>query len=427
MSVKSVAMGGTMLHNIRQNQHKKIRYLLSFNYFLYAILLNSVGTVILKVMSQYHVTAAQASSLEAYKDISIALFSLCVAAYLVKFGYRRAMLVGLGLVCAICVATPLVNSFWMTKVLFMVIGISFVLIKMGTYATVSQITSNEKEHASFMSTIEGIFMLGWLAGYFIFGYFMAHEGEGSLTWLDTYWLLAIMSAISAVMLYYTPFSEPSQQKSVVDNHKWMEIIHLAKLPLVQIFIVCVFLYVFIEQGIATWLPSFNHHTLNLSEDLAVKMTAILAGASAVGRLVAGYYLREIDWMRFLSLSLFGASLIILFLPMLAQIDLAFNLFGHNIPWVAVTIPMVGFFLAPIYPTLCSTVLSSCPGHRQGALTALIIIFSALGGTLGSRITGILFGNLDGYTAITATFIPIMILFIALYPFKNLRKPKAFNP
>ncbi|HPZ09705.1 MAG TPA: MFS transporter, partial [Candidatus Eremiobacteraeota bacterium] len=56
-------------------ENLKIKLSLFLNYFVFAILLNSVGTVILQVINQYHVTESSASILEACKDLSIAIFS----------------------------------------------------------------------------------------------------------------------------------------------------------------------------------------------------------------------------------------------------------------------------------------------------------------------------------------------------------------
>jgi hypothetical protein len=43
----------------------------------------------------------------------------------------------------------------------------------------------------------------------------------------------------------------------------------------------------IEQGIMTWLPTFNDKVLHLPENISIMMASILAISLAVGRLVAG--------------------------------------------------------------------------------------------------------------------------------------------
>ena len=51
----------------------QIKLSLFLNYFVFAILLNSVGTVILQVQGNYGVSESGASILEAFKDLSIAV------------------------------------------------------------------------------------------------------------------------------------------------------------------------------------------------------------------------------------------------------------------------------------------------------------------------------------------------------------------
>ncbi|MFC0184200.1 hypothetical protein ACFFJX_17365 [Pseudarcicella hirudinis] len=95
----------------------KIKVSIFINYFLFAILLNSVGTVILQVQSTYGINQSSAAILEAFKDLSIAVTSFIVASYLNKIGYKNAMLIALAAVAIACLAMPSLNSFWMTKVL----------------------------------------------------------------------------------------------------------------------------------------------------------------------------------------------------------------------------------------------------------------------------------------------------------------------
>lgn len=140
-------------------QNTKIRISLFLNYFVFAILLNSVGTVILQVQNNYGVTKGAASVLEAYKDLSIAITSFLIASYVVRLGYKNDA--GRAWLCLlICLAMPSMNSFWMTKMLFAVTGLSFALIKVSVFATLGLITSGKKEHLSLMSFLESFFMVG---------------------------------------------------------------------------------------------------------------------------------------------------------------------------------------------------------------------------------------------------------------------------
>ena len=153
-------------------QNWRIKASLFLNYFVFAILLNSVGTVILQAQNNFGVTQTSASILEAFKDLSIAIVSFLISSYIVRIGYKRSMLIALGFVTLVCFAMPFTASFLMTKLLFAAVGSSFALIKMSVYSTIGLVTKDEKEHISLMNFIESFFMVGILTGYFIFSSFV---------------------------------------------------------------------------------------------------------------------------------------------------------------------------------------------------------------------------------------------------------------
>ena len=187
----------------------KIKLSLFLNYFVFAILLNSVGTVILQVQNNYGISQGDASVLEAFKDLSIAIVSFLVASYIVRIGYKRSMLIALGFVAVACLFMALSPGFGTTKLLFAAVGSSFALIKVSVYATIGIITDNEKDHASFMNFIESFFMVGILTGYFVFAAFVDNNNLQSTAWVNVYYLLAGLSAAAFFLLYTSPLDESS--------------------------------------------------------------------------------------------------------------------------------------------------------------------------------------------------------------------------
>ena len=69
-----------------------IKLSLYVNYFVFAILLNSVGIVILKAINRYQVGEVEASILEAYKDLPIAIVSFLVASFYRALGIKKPCL-----------------------------------------------------------------------------------------------------------------------------------------------------------------------------------------------------------------------------------------------------------------------------------------------------------------------------------------------
>ena len=199
-------------------------------------------------------------------------------------------------------------------------------------------------------------------------------------------------------------------------------LRLVILPLVLVFIFCAFFYVLIEQSIMSWLPTFNNDVLKLSKTLSIQMASILSLCIAAGRFFAGIVLKKIDWLYVLMGCLVSAAIIVIItVPLTKNITgLAVNSLA-DVPLVAFLFPLIGLFLAPIYPAINSVILSNLPKHKHSSMSGLIVVFSALGGTSGSIITGHIFGAYGGQTAFYFSLIPITILIVLLFFFKRLQK------
>ncbi|MEQ1541853.1 MAG: MFS transporter, partial [Novosphingobium sp.] len=81
----------------------RLKLAIFLTYVIFAILLNSVGTVILQSIEKFGVSKLDASTLEGFKDIPIAAASFIVGAFLSRLGYRNGMMVGLILVAIACI------------------------------------------------------------------------------------------------------------------------------------------------------------------------------------------------------------------------------------------------------------------------------------------------------------------------------------
>ncbi len=406
------------------SNHWRIKLSLFLNYFVFAILLNSVGTVILQVQNNYGITESSASVLEAFKDLSIALVSFLVASYITRIGYKRAMLLALGFVTAACLLMPTIGGFAMSKLLFATVGASFALIKVSVYATIGIITTDKQEHASFMSFIESFFMVGILCGYFIFSAFVDDANPQSTAWLGVYYLLAGIAFVALLLLWSTPLDESAVKaepgKPLTED--FAEMFKLLAQMLVLVFIISAFFYVLIEQSIMSWLPTFNKSVLKLPVSLSIQMASILAASTAIGRFLAGALLRKMDWYIVLTSCLVAAAaLVLVAIPLAKGVDGSSVTGWGDAPLAAFIFPLIGLFLAPIYPAINSAVLSALPARMHGPMSGLIVIFSALGGTTGSLLTGAIFEKFGGQTAFYFSLMPIAILTLSLFMFNRLQK------
>ena len=384
---------------------------LILTYAAFAMLLNSVGTVILQSISSFDVTKPQASTLEGFKDITIAVVSFVTASYLPRIGLRNALIGALMLAILGCIVMPLFGSFNVARLHFAMVGAAFAVAKVAVYSMIGLVTDSPRKHASLTSLIEGMFMVGVLSSYWVFSAFIDPTG---LRWLDAYWVLGAISALALALLLSARVEEHSLHEgdeSVGEGATaFGRMIRLAALPLVLVFVLCAFVFVLIEQGIQSWLPTFNNEVLHLPAQMSVQAASLFAACLAIGRFVAGAVMARFDWYPVLNICLAVlAALILLVLPLADGLAPGAIHNWRDAPAAAFLFPLIGIALAPIYPTIVSVMLSAMPNRQHPPLMGLVVIFSALGGTTGSLITGQLFAHFDGRTAFTLMLVPTAIL------------------
>jgi len=400
--------------------HFRIKLSLYLNYFVFAILLNSVGILIQKSINTYHVDELKASSLEAFKDLSIAFVSFFVGSFLPRLGYKKGMLVALALVFAGCLGMYFGNSFTSVRILFACVGISFAVIKVSVYSMVGLVTSDDKEHKSMLSSIESFFMIGIATAFVVFPQFYSDTDPDA--WLRIYLVLAVLVAVSFLILFFSEFRISYEIPGTSLRDDFWEMIKLIRRPLVVVFAVAAFMYVMTEQGIMSWLPTFNQKVLHLPERTSVYMAVILMLSIAAGRYLSALLVKKISWISILVASLLGAALVVLFvLPQTQGLHPRKIESLKDVPVIAYVFPLIGLFLAPIYPLINSFVLSATEKIFHSPMASLLVFFSAIGGTLGSRLVGYLFKNSGGGTAFYFSLIPMAVLFLCLLFFYRHQK------
>jgi fucose permease len=159
--------------------------------------------------------------------------------------------------------------------------------------------------------------------------------------------------------------------------------------------------------------------------MSVQATSIFALGLAAGRLGAGLVLQRLDWYWLLNICVVVmAALIVLTLPLTQGLSPQADLSWATAPLAAFILPLVGFFMAPIYPAINSVILSSLPRERHAAMAGLIVVFSALGGTTGSFVTGRTFAAFGGQTAFYLSLIPMAAILASLFLLKRFIEKKA---
>jgi len=381
-------------------------------YFVFAALLNSVGILISQSIDVYGVSKPDAAILEPFKDLSIAVMAFLVGSFLPRLGFKKAMLISLAVVFAACLGMYFGNTFWSVKLLFLATGLSFAVVKVAVFALIGYITDSKKGHSSLMNLIETVFMLGIIFMYVVFPLFFDENNPDA--WLRGYLLMAALIAIAFIIIMLSNFnikSEPS--KGIAEDFK--EMFKLFKKPLIWVFVAFAFLYVMTEQGIMTWLPTFNKDTLKLGAKLGSQMTVLLMVCITLGRFITGIIAKKVKWFYITVVCVVLAiALVLLVLPMAENVEAVEIKSLADLPAVSYLFPLIGLFLAPLYPLINSTILTSVEKEKHSSLAGILTFFSAVGGTVGSLLIGNLFDSLGGDKVFYLSLIPFGIMFLLFF-------------
>ena len=246
-------------------KYGRLKLSLFLNFALFSVLMSSDGILILQVQKHYAVAPSVAGILGGCRDISVAVAALLLAAYVARIGYKRSMMIALGIVTLICAFVPIGNSFLTIELLFVSTGVAFALIKSAIFSSIGLVAHDTRTHASFMSYLEATYAFGTFAGYFVFSAYSGEEVAGSTGWLQVYYLLAGASILCMAFLWIAPIdeSEVHEDRSQPLSADFIAMLKLAATAVAGAFAACIFTYDFLAEGINKWLPTFNSDVLHI--------------------------------------------------------------------------------------------------------------------------------------------------------------------
>jgi len=245
------------------------------------------------------------------------------------------------------------------------------------------------------------------------------ELSDGVAWLRVYWVIAATCIVAMTLLGCSRLDESATRgKAQPVRASLAQISGSALRPMAYVFLASRFFYGLIEQSFGTWRPTFNNEVLKLPDAIAVQMASMLAASIAVGRIAAGQLLRRVAWYPLLNIRIVGMALL-----MIVTLPLARGISGGRLGWLhaplaAYLILLIGLLMAPIYPVINSVASSALPKPAHATMTGLILVFSALGGTLGSCITAIVFARFGGIHAFYFSLVPMALLLVTLFLFKR---------
>lgn len=378
-------------------------------FLIFSMLLNCMGIIILQ-FSEEKITYQGLGYLESFKDVPIALASLLFINFINRFGSKLSLLISLGFVAVCCILVPFLGQFWFMKIWFAMIGVGFAVAKISTFSLIKS-NFGPKQLVVVMNKLEAAFMFGIFAVNIGFGWLIA--SRFSEFWKFGFWFIAFVTFINIFLLINTRYSDIKEESNLDIIKGFIGIFDKRTF----LFLIIMFLIVFTEQCLNSWLPTFYKNYFKVSPGFALQSSAFLALFSFVGRSVTSRIINRFSWFRYILFCFF--MLVVMMISMFVFI----NYFQSVSMFLIYLIPCIGLFLSPLYPVFNSRMLVNYDEKKVNMLISALVIFSSLGSSFGSIYISWSFQT--GNTPLYPLFIliPILILIFLTFNFRKINLSK----
>lgn len=211
----------------------------------------------------------------------------------------------------------------------------------------------------------------------------------SISWRLIYRWDLLLIVLFILIFIFQRFPK-AEEKTQLDFRRIPEIAFKNQLPW---FYAAIAFYVAVEIGMASWLVTFLQDIRQTSVAASNQSLSLFFAMLMTGRLLGGFFVQRIGYLRS-----------ILIMGMGAMLSMIAGLFGPK--EISILLPMTGFFLSIVFPTITAAV-SDAHTENANTILGLLFTFAGLGGVLGPWLVGWisdLLGLKMGF--------PIIVLFMA---------------
>lgn len=271
-----------------------------------------------------------------------------------------------------------------------VLGLGLGALELGPNAIIISLHHERKGlYLNLMSVLHG---LGSLAAPLFAGWLLSLN----ISWRVIYRWDILLIALFIFIFIFLRFPK-AKEKTQINFRHIPQIAFKKQLPW---FYAAISFYVAAELGMASWLVTFLQQTRNASVNQSNQALALFFAMIMVGRLIGGFFVHRVGYLRSILFTTIGALLCIVA-----------GLFGPKEAFFL--LPLTGFFLSIIFPTLTAAVSDTHTEHANTIL-GILFTFAGIGGVIGPWLIAWgsdLFGLKMGFSIIIL-FIFILLISVA---------------
>ncbi len=280
-------------------------------------------------------------------------------------------------------------------------GLGIGLIDAGINTAIAQ----DDHSTHLIGLLHGFYGIGALSGAAIATTLLAID----MNWRQVYGVLAgIVSLLMVSVFAAIIYRYPSLTKSQAASHApaWQNLGRSLQTPLVWLTGLMLLIYVGLEASISNWA-----YIVQVSDR---QIPALVAGYSisaywlglTIGRFILGYFLRSLGAIKTISM-----SLILLMIGLLAW---------WQLPEQWISLPMIGFALAPIFPATIWLIPKQLPASLVPAAVSFATSAASVGAAMIPSGVGWI-ASWSGLGIIPVLMLPLAIAMIVLHCANSLYK------
>jgi len=346
-----------------------IKALTFLMFTMFAMTTDSVGTIIPRIISQFHLGMAAGGAFQYATQAGIALAALGLGFLADALGRKTTIVLGLAIFAAASLLFAVGDRFAYFLVLLFVSGAAIGVFKTGALALIGDISASTAEHTRTMNLIEGFFGVGAIIGPIV----VARLLMAGASWT---WLYVIAGGLCLVLMAGALLARYPRRKASGDTPaSFTRTLAMVREPYAMAFSLGVMLYVGVETAIYVWMPTLLASRQGAASPIVLYALPIFFVLRAGGRFFGSWMLGRMKWTA--ALALCGLAIFACFAGTVSL--------GRGA--ATVLLPLSGLFMSVMYPTLNSKGISCFPKARHGAVAGLILFFTCVSAVLAPLAMG----------------------------------------
>jgi FHS family glucose/mannose:H+ symporter-like MFS transporter len=328
------------------------------SFFVFGFTDNLKGPTLPSMLAELHITYGTGGNIFFGEYLGFLIATLITGILADRFGLKSVILLA-GVFLGIGVSG---YSFFSSAILLsgslFVLGLGLGALELGPNAIIVNLHHERKGlYLNLMAVLHGL------------GSLIAPLFAGWLLSVSIYWRVIYRWDVLLIALFVFSFTflrfPKTEKKAQLDFRNIPQIAFKGHLPW---FYVAITFYVAAEIGMASWLVTLLQEIRNAPVPQSNQSLSLFFAMLMAGRLLGGFFVHRIGYLRS-----------ILFMTTGAILCIVAGLFGPK--EISFLLPITGFFLSIIFPTITAAVSDT---HTENANTILGVLFTfaGLGGVIG---------------------------------------------